>query len=475
MVWFLWMLLLWPVLLGAKTPAAIGQEDDLLGEVSEWLALTGYDLGRLQEPAAKNSLPLPVEVSYIEAVALYVARDYENAFRAFKLLFFKEMANPKINFYLGLCAFELGDYDGAIAAYERVLFVEPGNLRCRFEMGRSYYALKMYEQAEIEFRKVLLHSTDARLIDAVKKYITTINQFRKRHFLSGSLAFGVLWDDNINNGNEHIIPILGNAPVNQKLPDYGHMQHAALSYLYDGGDKNGFFWYNRTNLYNKSYAASEAYGIVFARLQSGVQYKSSRFLFIIPLGMEYLRYGGEAYLKASDLSVHCYIPLQNRAILSLLATAKEEVNLKSGNEDFDAKTNEVTLGLLNAGGERFPGVTLHLSQKERRKNGGDESSVNTTARIFKLGYQQKLDDTLSVYPQYLYREQLFLEKQTFWFEPLPFRRHDTSRRFSIAMIYSFGADASATLGLAHTRFDSTYALYSYEKNDITLIYRLMLD
>lgn len=478
--WIIWMVLLWPGLLVAKEYTDTALMDDLLGEVSEsarqqWL-LSGYNSFDGEKPAAvKTGVAVHKDITFIQAVALYVARDYENAHKAFKFLFLKDMSSAKINFYLGLCAYELGDYDGAIAAYERVLFVQPNNARCRFELGRSYYALGMYEQAEIEFRKVLRLTDDAKLIGSVKKYIANIDAFRKRHFLSGNLSFGAVVDTNINNGNNYTIPVLGNAPVNKPTSDYAHAENAALRYLYDAGDKNEFFWQNEVVLYNKSYEREKDYDIFFGRLQTGVEYKSSRFYLIVPAGYEYLRYGGEAYLYATDLSLKLYYPLKNSSTFYFYAKRKEEINLIKINRGFDTDSNEVTFGLQNALGKLLSGVSIYLTQKERRKKRGVETSVDSDDRRIKLNYQKKINEQISFYPQYTYRELRFLQKQDFWFEPEAVERFDISQNVSLTLLFSRSEDRSLTLSYSYSDVRSGYPLYSYNKSIISLMYNITLE
>jgi hypothetical protein len=384
------------------------------------------------------------------------------------------MSSPKINFYLGLCAYELKDYDGAIAAYERVLFIEPNHARCRFELGRSYYKLAMYEQSEIEFRKVLRLTTDQKLIDAVKKYIINIDAYRKRHFFNGGISVGASVDDNVNNGNNCIIPLLGNVPVNEQTSDYGHLESINLRYLYDGGDKNEFFWLNEVSFYNKGYRQEGDYDIFFTRVQTGVEYKSRHFFLIMPVGYEYLRYGGVSYLDAKDISLKLYLPIQSNTTLYGYAKVKEEINLVEENRGFDAQSQEVTLGLQNALGTLLPGISVYLTQKERRKKGGEETSVDSSIRKIKLNYQVKITDLLSVYPQYTYRELDFLEKQQFWFEPEPIKRLDTSHHLALTFLLKRSDESSVTLNYSYSDVHSTYKLYSYKKNVLSLMYNYLV-
>ena len=475
-LWGVWVLLLWPHILEAKEYTDPRQMDDMLEEISEeshksWLLLSDYySFDGEKEPAPKSGVTVHKDITYIQAVALYVARDYVNAYQAFKFLFLKDMSNPKVNFYLGLCAYELEDYDGAIAAYERVLFIEPNNARARFELGRSYYKLAMYEQAELEFRKVLRLTRDQKLIDAVKKFIVNIDAYRQRHFFSGSLSVGAIVDDNVNNGNNCIIPDLGTSPVNRQTSDYGHLESMNLQYLYDGGDKNGFFWLNAASLYNKGYREEGGYDIFFARGQTGLEYKSKALFMLLPVGYEYLRYGGEAYLDARDISVKLYVPLWESTTLYAFGKLKEETNLIRQNRGFDAQSREATIGVQNLLTPVLKGVSLYLTQKERRKKRGEETSVDSTIQKIKLNYQKKLTDTISFYPQYTYRELRFLEKQAFWFEAEPVERTDRSHHVALTFLFARTEQESLTLNYTYSDVLSTYKLYSYRKNVISMMY-----
>ena len=81
--------------------------------------------------ASKNKTPGQQDGAVVspermkEAVDLYSAGKFAEAYKIFNALFALKGDDARVNFYLGRCATELKLYDEALEAFERVLMVEP--------------------------------------------------------------------------------------------------------------------------------------------------------------------------------------------------------------------------------------------------------------------------------------------------------------------------------------------------------------
>lgn len=136
---------------------------------------------------------------YNEALKNFRAKKYEKSYKQFNALFFNNMEDILINFYLGRSAYELGKYEFALSAYDRILIAEPNNVRTRLEMAQTYFKMKLYVQSLSEFNEVLKNKKIPlkvkKIVNAKIEYIKSI---QKKSFFNATAIAGILYDSNIN-------------------------------------------------------------------------------------------------------------------------------------------------------------------------------------------------------------------------------------------------------------------------------------
>lgn len=116
-------------------------------------------------------------------VSLIKAKKWEEANEEAYRLFEKNSDSPKLNFYMGMIAFNLKDYDSAVAAYERVLIVEPNHLIAKLELAKIYFILKMYDQAEEQFELIRQEHPNLppQITKKIEYFLTAVEDTRKRN------------------------------------------------------------------------------------------------------------------------------------------------------------------------------------------------------------------------------------------------------------------------------------------------------
>lgn len=141
----------------------------------------------------------PKSSSYNSALNSFRNKKYKESYELFNELFFNDMGNILVNFYLGRSAYELGKYEFAISAYDRILIVQPDNSRVRLELAQTYMKMDLYAQSIKEFEIVL---NDKKIPSQVKKQIESkirlMKNKQKKHFYNITAMTGILYDSNIN-------------------------------------------------------------------------------------------------------------------------------------------------------------------------------------------------------------------------------------------------------------------------------------
>lgn len=135
---------------------------------------------------------------YNKALGEFQAKNYQESYRDFSLLFTENMDNLLVNFYLGRSAYELGEYESALSAYERVLLYDPNNTRTRVELAQTYLQMKLFAQARKEFEIALESDLPLEVRKRVEARIAFLEQKETRHFFDISLFTGLIYDSNVN-------------------------------------------------------------------------------------------------------------------------------------------------------------------------------------------------------------------------------------------------------------------------------------
>jgi len=83
------------------------------------------------------------------------------------------------DYLLGIAALDSGKPDRATIAFERVLAVNPNFAGARIDLARAYFAMGSFDIARNEFEIVLTQNPPEQTVAVIKKYIETIDEYRK--------------------------------------------------------------------------------------------------------------------------------------------------------------------------------------------------------------------------------------------------------------------------------------------------------
>jgi tetratricopeptide (TPR) repeat protein len=119
-------------------------------------------------------------------------------------LFTQMMAQPdniELAFEYATLSSQAGDIEAAISTLERVLIFAPDLPRLKLELGALYFRLGSYETARGYFDGVLqLPNVPQSMKDRANLYLTMVNEKTEVSSFHGSVALGVRYQSNANDG-----------------------------------------------------------------------------------------------------------------------------------------------------------------------------------------------------------------------------------------------------------------------------------
>lgn len=161
------------------------------------------DVVEPRSSSSLNSSDITRTPQYQKALNVYKRKNYQLSYELFNELFFKDMGNILVNYYLGRSAYEIKEYEFAISAYDRILIAEPFNIRVRLELAQTYLQMQLYTQALKEFNTVLgSEKLPLKVQEKVIANVERIKQKQTKHFFNVTALLGIIYDSNINNSPE---------------------------------------------------------------------------------------------------------------------------------------------------------------------------------------------------------------------------------------------------------------------------------
>lgn len=181
------------------------------------------------------------KMSYVNALEYFKKRDFKKSYTLFDELFFNNMDNILINYYLGRSAYEIKDYEMALSAYDRILIQDSQNQRVRLELAQTYLAMKLLVQAKKEYETVLLNDIPLTVRDRIKMNLEYISNLEKKHFFNAAMFLNIIYDSNID-----ATPDAGEFTIYNSVFDNNIT-------LENDGNKNSTMIYQAVALFNHKY------------------------------------------------------------------------------------------------------------------------------------------------------------------------------------------------------------------------------
>lgn len=414
---------------------------------------------------------------YDEAVETFNKKDYEEAYKRFLRLFDIRPDDSRINFYLGLCAFETKRYDEALAAFERVLIVEPNHVRSRLEMGRVYFEEKEFESAEAEFKTALEYDLPDEVKKRIQVYLAAIEASKKKHFINGSLVLGIGVDTNVNNGignKDFTLPSGLTLPGDDRKKDISATGALSLNHIYDFGDSGGWYWQDGGTVYTQFYNREAGANVRYLAVNTGPAYRGQTTDFALYAVYDSLNYAQNAYTSSVGLSPKATYRLpDNYAVDGAISLKKksyphEKWNRASLYEDVSVAFKK---GYAKTGAIASIGVTLSKEFETYNENSigaGAEgrTDITNTSKMLKADYYRPIVAGLDAMFSASIRQTAYPETDVMFDSP----KKELNKSFSAAIYKTWYKNSIIGASYGYSKNESNFDNLNYSKHTLGLSY-----
>lgn len=281
--------------------------------------------------------------SYEEAKKLYATKEFARAYTILSSLYLEALDDPKLNFYLGRSAYEIGDFSTAIAAFERVLTLEPDNIYNQFELAKSQYGADLSVEAEAGFENVLHYpGLSQNIRNEVEYYLSSIAKKRQRNFFSTMVRAGFLYDSNVNFGSSSDTPTL---PAIRSISDTAHEETLRVTHLYDFGMQGGAMIRNQVGLYNRKYSDEHTYDLMVFSYNPAMIYSDERSLYELIGGIDNVYLGGNNYYMQYSLQPKWMYSYSSSLRQTLAFKAGRKGYIQTADSDLESRNFQMQGGL----------------------------------------------------------------------------------------------------------------------------------
>ncbi len=417
-------------------------------------------------PAAQSAF----QQSKAEALSLYDAGKYEDAFTLYMRLLRQEPDDEEINLGVAKSAGKLNNYNHAAVAYERLVRLFPNKAVYRIELARMFVRQGDAESARLvleELRRYQPNISDSEITDAV----SALERSESPWMLHGRLSSGLIYDSNANHGpNTRFftfdMPGIFEIPGIEKQDTYG----GYLSGMLDGGyrlGKDSPFWvvadaagYRRWN-FDNSLSSNNMFA--FGRAALGGRMIGSNFLVDVRGKAEVLdqdnRIGPDQFVKVwGGEGTVIYSVVPSVQLITRGGFEHRSYDSKDGHEGqywnigeslrvfFGESQHHALLGVRYIGGNAGHDVYDYK---------GWEANASAT---FKAPYD------IDITPFITYRAENYDGPATVWERQ---RRKDEQWRLGLAACWNITSNFFVDASYSFSKNSSSSALYRYNQHMLT--------
>lgn len=404
---------------------------------------------------------------------LFDASAFDDAFLIFSQLFRENPENREVNFYMGRAAFEKGDYETALMAFDRILISNPDDLRTKLEMARCHIRLGSTEAAKGLFNEVLAENPPEAVRKNIEDYLKAMDQADKRHSINGFLSFDAAYDSNANSfsSNPKInlenLDIVTSEEEDLILSLMGQIDHV---YRFEN---HKLSWKTSGMAYNSLYQDMTDLNLNYLSIGTGPSFQVLKSDIDTRLYYDFIMLDGVKYMDIFGLGASFSYPL--------FSTLKAFVMAKWSLLDYENPLNEKdgnSIG-LNTGLFFSTGKTAVTLSIDGEKESADED-WNSFERIgTTLSCVRELPWELIASAIFKYRFTSYLEPDSAYLLIEKSLDDDEVREdhyFSGTAGLSrklwrsgkTGQSLSGQLMVTFINSDSTYSLYTYDKQTVSI-------
>lgn len=196
-----------------------------------------------------------------QALELYYQESYRLALPIFRDVAAK-LDTMDVRYWLGRSAFYSDKIDFAIKQFEGILERKPDLHQVRLDLALAYLKAGKIEEAYRELNRVRESKPPQELQDYVNIVVAEIGKAEKKLFIAFRGSLGTKTDSNVNAGPDDStieLPAGGELTGLARKRDTAITSKAGLDVIYDFGEKGGFLWRNKVDLYQDQYLSDKEF------------------------------------------------------------------------------------------------------------------------------------------------------------------------------------------------------------------------
>lgn len=406
------------------------------------------------------------------AMQMYRSGEYEAAFSAFAELLKQRPGDPEVNFGLGMAALAVGKLSHAAVGFERVLALQSGNDRARLELARTYAAMGQFELSEHYFREVLDRAPPEAVRRSVHRYLTEIGKAKRRWHVVTGIGVGILYDDNVNVGPAGAIVDIAPTQVglavfdelevaegSRPREDAGGFSSFSLNGLYDPGIRGRWMLQSGAAFYQTRLLEEQEFEVTYLRGYVGMRHSGPRHLLDGRMYADALRRGGDGFVR-----IYGVTPAWIRASSERLRwTTYGAVELRDYREADDLDAAYAELGQRGAWSRAEEGGALS-GGLAAIYNDADSHAFTYAGLSAEIVLRARLPLAWEGYTRGGYRYSRYDEAEALAEGP----RRDHEWNAEVRLERPINRRAVIQARYQHTRNDSSFDLYTYRRNVVTL-------
>jgi tetratricopeptide (TPR) repeat protein len=458
------------------------QKEARLAKAKEELAAArqAYELESVKAELGDQEKP------FEEAMALYRARNYNEAYDRLIKLYFERKESVQIAFYTGRAAFETGRYEIAIGAFSQTIVLNPNHARAKLELARTYFVTGQTQRSKALFEEVLNGKPvpPPEVARSINMFLAEIEKRQRRHRFGGQVLMTWGYDGNVNQSSDEIITItIGDIALSldeQAKWDTLVTLGSFNNYDYDFGETGGFQWRTSMIAYANKYTSLDENDLLLAGLKTGPSVEMQDGRLFMPLEYNRILIDGVSYMDVASLGLNYDTNLGGGAIRAH-ARWTERTDRRDGYRNFsenallDSRGWEAGANWRKALWERgtvFSAGGLYASQRsgvwalKKSPFGGDKRPLAGHNALSEMDYYvlsasvTRMDTPMIYGAQASYRHSDYKNGYALFGGD---KRGDNLWNAGLFLTYSLAPDTTftANIGYAHNR--SSLDFYGYEK------------
>ena len=434
--------------------------------LTRWAAGILVAYGSLQGVTAGAAVPVPEKALYDNLDAALTSKDPEQATRVVNRLLGRKYLE------IGLASADREQYPEAADWFRKALALDASNHRARLELGRALYAQHDYDSARREFETVVAANPPLDVLRNIQRYLKDIESKPSNEWIWRlDYEVGAFYDDNVNVGpastSVRIAPVSFGGSILDTLVVNGSSKPAedagvygSLSVQADRGvGSRDWRVFGGASYYQSVLDDETEYELAMASAQAGLRRARARDILAVPIRYDHIARGHEGLVDVIGVyPTYLWARSDDWRWLGQGEVSHRNYNELNYLDSWHAELSGVAIRLLDQGRNSFfAGAGVFADD-------ADDDAYSYSGPQVQTGLQRSLPLGFTFTPRLVYRLERYDDRETL----APDDRRDSQWQFIGELSHAVGRRMSAVLADQYIDNHSTFDLYEYDRNIVTL-------